>query len=92
MKLGLVKIAMTLTCKPDPLFLFLHNSRRMGQLIARYEAPNSANRWDSPLFTVGPEDEIDEIYVQAIYDFLQHSRPLTPHLSTMAVSFYEPNH
>nr|XP_012219281.1 PREDICTED: protein KTI12 homolog [Linepithema humile] len=38
-------------------------------LVARYETPNSKNRWDAPLFAITPEDELicDEIY-RSLYE------------------------
>ncbi|KAK2577216.1 hypothetical protein KPH14_003364 [Odynerus spinipes] len=38
-------------------------------LVMRYEAPDSKNRWDAPLFAVTPEDDLkfDDIY-KALYE------------------------
>ncbi|XP_062563616.1 protein KTI12 homolog [Armigeres subalbatus] len=48
-------------------------------LCLRYEEPQHNNRWDSPLFTVFPEDELgkDDIF-KAIYS----TKALIPNLST----------
>ncbi|XP_020278482.1 protein KTI12 homolog [Pseudomyrmex gracilis] len=41
-----------------------YNRKIFDELVARYETPNSKNRWDAPLFAVSPEDTLmyDEIY------------------------------
>lgn len=48
-------------------------------LIARFEEPNSANRWDSPLFVVTPEDDlpVDEIWNTGVC-----GKTLTPNQAT----------
>ncbi|MCL4126916.1 UNVERIFIED_CONTAM: hypothetical protein GTU68_016641, partial [Idotea baltica] len=48
-------------------------------LILRYEAPDSRNRWDSPMFTILPEDDIP---FSAIYDALFERKPPPPNQST----------
>ncbi|XP_060535300.1 protein KTI12 homolog [Cylas formicarius] len=48
-------------------------------LIMRYEDPDPKNRWDSPLFTVFPENELDS---EAIYSSLFKKPPPKPNMST----------
>ncbi|KAG0720528.1 Protein KTI12 [Chionoecetes opilio] len=48
-------------------------------LVARYEAPNSSNRWDSPMFTVLPPDPPP---LEDIYSALFLTRPPPPNQST----------
>ncbi|CAH0716972.1 unnamed protein product, partial [Brenthis ino] len=45
----------------------------------RFEEPNSNNRWDSPLFTVQPQDEFD---FEALYKVLFEKKPPPPNMST----------
>ncbi|KAK4300224.1 hypothetical protein Pmani_027563 [Petrolisthes manimaculis] len=48
-------------------------------LVGRYEAPNSTNRWDSPLVTLTPEMVPD---LEALHDILYLSKPSPPNQST----------
>ncbi|XP_025991329.1 protein KTI12 homolog isoform X2 [Solenopsis invicta] len=50
-------------------------------LVSRYEVPEATNRWDSPLFTVMPEDNLmyDEIYC-----YLYKGKLPKPNLSTQS--------
>ncbi|XP_076763635.1 protein KTI12 homolog [Xylocopa sonorina] len=48
-------------------------------LVMRYEAPNSKNRWDSPLFAVSAEDELK---LEEIYKSLYEVKAPKPNLST----------
>lgn len=48
-------------------------------LLMRYEEPNGSNRWDSPLFMIFPEQELDK---NAIYLNLFKKKPPKPNLST----------
>ncbi|XP_012538385.1 protein KTI12 homolog [Monomorium pharaonis] len=50
-------------------------------LVARYEVPEATNRWDSPLFTVIPDDNLayDEIYF-----YLYKGKLPKPNLSTQS--------
>lgn len=48
-------------------------------LVRRYEAPNSSNRWDSPMFTLLPEDTPP---FDAIYGALFLRKPPPPNQST----------
>lgn len=48
-------------------------------LVMRYEEPNGRNRWDSPLFTIHPEDTVP---YEAINDALFNKKLPTPNLST----------
>ncbi|CAH2084066.1 unnamed protein product [Euphydryas editha] len=45
----------------------------------RFEEPNPNNRWDSPLFTVQPTDELD---LEAVYKVLFEKKPPPPNMST----------
>ncbi|XP_065089356.1 protein KTI12 homolog [Ochlerotatus camptorhynchus] len=48
-------------------------------LCLRYEEPQHNNRWDSPLFSIFPEEELDEAN---IYNALFEAKALVPNLST----------
>lgn len=48
-------------------------------LVMRYEAPDSKNRWDSPLFAVLPEDELQ---FENIYSALYNVKAPKPNMST----------
>ncbi|XP_072173656.1 protein KTI12 homolog [Diadema setosum] len=50
-------------------------------LVMRFEPPESKNRWDSPLFTVMPTDELP---CSAICDALFHRKAPPPNLSTVS--------
>ncbi|XP_045457620.1 protein KTI12 homolog [Melitaea cinxia] len=45
----------------------------------RFEEPNQNNRWDSPLFTVQPDNELD---LEAVYKVLFEKKPPPPNMST----------
>ena len=51
-------------------------------LVMRFEAPESRNRWDSPLFTILPEDELP---FEAICDAIFHRKAPPPNMSTVSV-------
>ena len=51
-------------------------------LVMRFEAPQPKNRWDSPLFTILPEDELP---CEAICDALFHRKAPPPNMSTVSV-------
>lgn len=53
-------------------------------LCLRFEEPQSNNRWDSPLFTVFPEDKLD---LDGINQSLFETKPPKPNQSTQSVSF-----
>ena len=53
-------------------------------LVMRFEAPQSRNRWDSPLFTILPEDELP---CEAICDALFHRKAPPPNMSTVSVGW-----
>lgn len=64
---------------------------RMDDLITRYEEPIAANRWDSPLFTVLPEDDLslpapgtDEPWIDRIAEALSGDS-LRQNMATMRV-------
>ncbi|XP_071538624.1 protein KTI12 homolog isoform X1 [Panulirus ornatus] len=48
-------------------------------LVMRYETPNSSNRWDSPMFSVLPEDVPP---FESLYDALYLCKPPPPNQST----------
>lgn len=48
-------------------------------LCLRYEEPQHNNRWDNPLFTVFPEEELEE---EHIHNALYATKALVPNLST----------
>lgn len=52
-------------------------------LCLRFEEPHGNNRWDSPLFTVFPEDELA---VDRFYEALFENKPPAPNKSTQCVS------
>lgn len=56
---------------------------RFDGLVMRFEAPVSKNRWDSPLFSIAPSDELP---CQEIYDALFLRKAPPPNLSTVSVS------
>merc|ERR1711953_1623579 len=58
----------------------------LSQLIQRYEAPISQNRWDSPLFLVLKDGHID---CDGIYDALFNKKPPPPNQSTQNGSSVE---
>ncbi|CAH0599778.1 unnamed protein product [Chrysodeixis includens] len=45
----------------------------------RFEEPNSNNRWDSPLFTVQPTDQLN---LEDVYKVLFEKKPPPPNMST----------
>lgn len=50
-------------------------------LVMRFEAPDSRNRWDSPLFVVQPDDPLP---VEDVMATLLHRKPPPPNLSTQS--------
>lgn len=58
---------------------------RFDGLVMRYEPPDSRNRWDSPLFTVLKDDELN---VVAIEESLFQRKPPPPNLSTQNVRYF----
>lgn len=52
-------------------------------LILRYEEPIANNRWDSPLFTILPETDLNTTDIHAA---LFERKPPPPNLSTQNVS------
>lgn len=62
-----------------------YNEDIFNSLCLRFEEPHGNNRWDSPLFTVFPEDTLD---VDSIYDALYENKPPPPNKSTQSVSLY----
>ncbi|OUM67341.1 hypothetical protein PIROE2DRAFT_40134 [Piromyces sp. E2] len=60
-------------------------------LITRFEEPDSRNRWDSPLFTLLPNDNIED-YAQNIVDALILRKAPPPNLSTISKKPQETNY
>jgi len=60
-------------------------------LITRFEEPDSRNRWDSPLFTLLPDDNIED-FAQNIVDALILRKAPPPHLSTISTKPQETNY
>jgi len=56
---------------------------RLNDLVARFEAPDSRNRWDSPIFTVHAADPLP---FDQVHQVLYHRLPAPPNLSTLPVS------
>lgn len=56
-----------------------YNRETFDALVARYEAPDSRNRWDAPLFAITPEDELTS---DEIYRLLYNIKAPKPNLST----------
>jgi len=56
---------------------------RLNGLVMRFEAPDSRNRWDSPVFTVHASESIP---CDDIHQVLYHRQPPPPNLSTLPVS------
>lgn len=50
-------------------------------LVMRFEAPDSRNRWDKPLFVLQSDDPLP---CQQIYEALFHSKAPPPNLSTLS--------
>lgn len=57
--------------------------RRLDGLVMRFEAPDSRNRWDSPMFIVHATDAVP---CDQVYDVLYARLPPPPNLSTLPVS------
>uniref|UniRef100_A0A1B6EXS7 Protein KTI12 homolog n=1 Tax=Cuerna arida TaxID=1464854 RepID=A0A1B6EXS7_9HEMI len=57
-------------------------------LIMRYEAPDSRNRWDSPLITLQPEDPTPN---EALHDALFQRKPPPPNQSTQSAPLSSTN-
>lgn len=56
-----------------------YDEQTMDQCMARYEAPDDANRWDAPLFVVAPTDPLP---LQDLYAALYEKMAAAPHLAT----------
>lgn len=52
-------------------------------LLMRYESPDSKNRWDSPLFLIFPEQQLDK---ESVFNCLFNKAPPPPNMSTQNVS------
>ena len=61
-----------------------YESVALEALLMRFEEPDDRrNRWDAPLFTVIPQDDLVQRFGQQIIDVLLHQRSLRPNLSTV---------
>lgn len=58
-------------------------------LVMRYETPNNNNRWDSPLFTISPDDELK---FEEIYNALYLAKAPKPNLSTQCAPLSPTNY
>jgi tRNA uridine 5-carbamoylmethylation protein Kti12 len=56
----------------------------MKALNMRFEPPESKNRWDSPLFKIGPTDELP---LEEISHILLNTRAAPPNKSTLNVNY-----
>lgn len=52
------------------------------QLNFRYEEPNAMARWDSPLFTISPEGNIQDL-IDEVWTHLTESQPKPPNQATV---------
>ena len=59
----------------------LYSDEVFDALVMRFEAPDSRNRWDSPLFILHPDDPLPGL---AIVDVLLHRKPAPPNQSTQS--------
>ncbi|TPX37167.1 hypothetical protein SmJEL517_g00891 [Synchytrium microbalum] len=48
----------------------------------RFEEPDPRNRWDSPCFTIAPEDDLIERYGEALIEALIFKKGTKPHTAT----------
>ena len=58
---------------------------RLKALAMRFEAPETKNRWDSPLYQLKPEDKIP---FEEIENSLFNKRAPPPNKSTLNASFF----
>jgi protein KTI12 len=56
-----------------------YNKETFDALVQRYEEPDGKNRWDSPLFTIFPEQDLNK---DAIMSALFDEAPAPPNMST----------
>lgn len=68
-----------------------YESEMFENLVTRFEEPESRNRWDSPLFTLLPEDNIED-FAQNIVDALILRKAPPPNLSTVTKAPTETNY
>ena len=82
----------------DPSLLESRNNgkydpRTLQDLVSRFEEPNDLrNRWDSPLFTLVPGDDIIKLYGTRIVDALIHRKPLPQTEATQKKPLAEHNY
>ncbi|KAJ2104459.1 kti12, chromatin associated [Coemansia sp. S100] len=62
------------------------------ELVMRYEEPNPAAKWDSPLFTVIQHDPADQLPFDAIWDALIEQRAPPPNFATAMKPVSETNY
>lgn len=62
------------------------------ELYSRFEEPIDRNRWDSPLFTVFPEDSFIKTFGNSIIDAIILRKPPPPNLSTIVKPSTESNY
>ncbi|KAJ2414396.1 kti12, chromatin associated, partial [Coemansia sp. RSA 2531] len=62
------------------------------ELVMRYEEPNPAAKWDSPLFTVIQHDPADQLPFDAIWDALVEQRAPPPNFATAMKPVSETNY
>ncbi|KAJ1820232.1 kti12, chromatin associated [Coemansia sp. RSA 2675] len=62
------------------------------ELVMRYEEPNPAAKWDSPLFTVVQHEPVDELPFDAIWDALVEQRAPPPNFATAMKPVSETNY
>ncbi|CUM68139.1 uncharacterized protein PRCAT00005856001 [Priceomyces carsonii] len=53
------------------------------QLDMRYEEPNNNSRWDSPLYTIVPEDENEKLQIDDIWDTIVMKKAPPPNAATV---------
>ncbi|KAJ2064098.1 kti12, chromatin associated [Coemansia sp. S146] len=62
------------------------------ELVMRYEEPNPAAKWDSPLFTVIQHDPTDQLPFDTIWDALIEQRAPPPNFATAMKPVSETNY
>ena len=54
----------------------------------RFEEPDPKNRWDSPCFTLAPEDDLVAMFGEAILEAIIYKKGTKPNKATHKVSSY----
>lgn len=65
-----------------------YTRQQFDALVARFETPDSRNRWDSPLFVLYPDDPLPGV---DICNALFHCKPPPPNQSTQSQPLSEPS-